>query len=99
TIFSRDWSSDVCSSDLFAHALDLADALGPYLHRLVEFPVAEPAPDKSDRHVHNSDVPDLNSNVLHVSVEHQSAQSINHVVQPSQIGRASCRERVCILRV
>src|SRR5690606_23659005 len=66
-----------------AHVPNLADASIPCLHKLVGFPVAEPVPDKSDRHVHNSDVPDLNSNVLHVSVGHQSAQSINHVVQPS----------------
>src|SRR5690606_39887831 len=45
TIFSRDWSSDVCSSDLAAPAVAPLRAAQPALRRRVRAAVADGAPD------------------------------------------------------
>ena len=59
-MFGRDWSSDVCSSDLTEKW---------------------------------SDVPDP-SDTVKLWVSHNSTFMILSVINPSKIGRASCRERV-----
>src|SRR3712207_7040459 len=80
TRYWRDWSSDVCSSDLDAVA-DMVDGerLGQRDHRAlrraVRGPVAEPDEPRHRRDVHD-----------------RPAAALDH--PGDQIGRASCRERV-----
>src|SRR3546814_4188835 len=74
-----DWSSDVCSSDLFCGARAEILALQHETHRDI------PSPDPLDGFVHSCerhDIDDSRDAMLRREREHQ-------------IGRASCREREC----
>src|SRR5690606_40358579 len=83
TRFSRDWSSDVCSSDLEVHCI-LKAGCG-CLHRPARqftCPCLRPEPPS----------PKLSYEVETVSEGRHSPPS-RRSGDPSQIGRASCRER------
>src|SRR3546814_4630447 len=77
-----DWSSDVCSSDLLADpGLDAAAPAGE-----VEAPVRLRGHDAAGA------VGDAGA-VQHV--RHQAAEAFKPMILRPEIGRASCRERVC----
>src|SRR5690606_41097956 len=90
TRFSRDWSSDVCSSDLGIHPLErLAPALGGYgaqlrARWLLRFGQVDEPPDLT---------------VGGDGVAEEGAPAEDHLVATRvgidlEIGRASCRDRV-----
>src|SRR2546430_7670737 len=81
TIFDCDWSSDVCSSDLF---IDVKDATGTITNWAVEFgnPLELEKDGWKRSALHIGDV---------VTVEAILARTES---RRAQIGRASCRERV-----
>src|SRR5690606_40405479 len=93
TRFSRDWSSDVCSSDL---------ATPPIFQRLIsdkETLSYRPDAQMSERTVRIS----IELTIFYSSHEHRAPNDSNFSTKFSypreicQIGRASCRERVSIL--
>src|SRR3546814_9134510 len=79
-----DWSSDVCSSDLLRQITDAADRL----HRLVILEIGlqchrgRDAVALDQRHRLREDAPVQRLEEM-------------HAIELYQIGRASCRERVC----
>src|SRR5690606_39349779 len=91
TRFSRDWSSDVCSSDLPVTALAYAvlQGVGSALHS-----GALEAWYVDELHRLEPEAP-LQSHLALVDV----AQASGMLIGSAEIGRASCRERVWIARV
>src|SRR3546814_11932043 len=90
-----DWSSDVCSSDLggFEGCRQMAD--GEHLPE-VRLRIGQLLRDRRPGRVSRADprvVPGLRS--ASENLVHQSAQFAKMGERNSQIGRASCRERVC----
>src|SRR5690606_40895801 len=93
TSFSRDWSSDVCSSDLveFAEALKMGTAVAyKAVIKPVEGTILTVIREASDVAVETasqvSDLRDLLEYVVHTARD--------SVARTPKIGRASCRERV-----
>src|SRR5207302_2377701 len=93
TRFSRDWSSDVCSSDLFAilaaSALGAALAATPITH--------SPAVSRTAQSARK--VLWTASSIRGADMAAPRAGSINDPAfgpAAGQIGRASCRERACV---
>src|SRR3546814_2479225 len=81
-----DWSSDVCSSDLFAIG-ERRHCLSGFHERLIDKACARPRqqPPRSPIGLDTGAV-----------IEHGMTSTLQFVHQvPDQIGRASCRERVC----
>src|SRR5690606_40537219 len=85
TRFSRDWSSDVCSSDLGLSEKELLAPLGPKGADFAELPMAEL-------------VLHLNREVMHHGGEICLLRDLYRATGASgredQIGRASCRGRM-----
>src|SRR3546814_20486514 len=90
-----DWSSDVCSSDLFVSGTSFAptDAAGALIRRVaaIHRQVRGIAPDGS---AYAADDPELLAWV-HVTEMASFLRGYAHYCRSDQIGRASCRERVC----
>src|SRR3546814_12989508 len=89
-----DWSSDVCSSDLF----DLAGVEAR--HRLVaddvDFVRAEAVELGAHRAAIGAQHPDLDEIArLDVGGKEEGARHMVEIVAGREIGRESCRERVC----
>src|SRR5690606_39292646 len=79
TRFSRDWSSDVCSSDLLAYKLDINEFRGQESVQLLV----------SHLTTRRGWVPDPTP-----AGRHKAGPTRKEWSAPHQIGRASCRERV-----
>src|SRR5690606_41990852 len=90
TRFSRDWSSDVCSSDLMMRFIESAEGLALILEQLPGSPAVSQRGVQCVTH----QLVILDQPVVRVlrKGKGRQAQSVNH----RQIGRASCRERVLI---
>src|SRR3712207_6870919 len=80
TRYWRDWSSDVCSSDLRLRTALHADLLA----------VVPELPEEREPRIHVHDVPHI---ALRISDLRDGYGSLC-ICPASQIGRASCRERV-----
>src|SRR5690606_40681234 len=94
TRFSRDWSSDVCSSDLRdVHTADLVDQPNPFGVRAAPDPATGDLVNLLARHP--STLGDFAGEVVVDAVECLLKTS-PLVLVIVQIGRASCRERVQI---
>src|SRR2546430_11106192 len=78
TRFDCDWSSDVCSSDLLAEELEALDMSAAELARKINVPT-------------NRITQILNGTR---TITGDTAQRLAHFFGTSEIGRASCRERV-----
>src|SRR5690606_40334282 len=87
TIFSRDWSSDVCSSDLTAFALNLVRNAA--LHPSKPTPVAFFSLEMSAGQL----VQRILSAESEIMLEKISRGKLEEHEMKQQIGRASCRER------
>src|SRR3546814_17846178 len=94
-----DWSSDVCSSDLIefigtaAEAVSFAEAQGP--HEVIDASGKTVMPGLIDVHCHISYGDPTSAEELHIytPVEYRTIKAVNNAQK--EIGRASCRERVC----
>src|SRR3546814_6628978 len=90
-----DWSSDVCSSDL----LDLRDFCGHFgdalEHRKAKLGMAHLAAAKAHGHLDLVAFAQKVEHLLHLHVEVVIVDIRTHLDLLDQIGRASCRERVC----
>src|SRR5690606_40589860 len=91
TRFSRDWSSDVCSSDLFFSS-SLGSGARASEGRIQSWysPVSS---EKYAIHLLSGDHDGSRSATPSVRVRARVTPSFAGAVQISQIGRASCRER------
>src|SRR5690606_40761438 len=91
TRFSRDWSSDVCSSDLFEPAFDVVNLDRRTIHALGswETKVTVTTPEDVGKLTIAIllDEPRITNEVVFVAGD---------TISYGQIGRASCRERVKI---
>src|SRR3546814_19938140 len=84
-----DWSSDVCSSDLLPHEVSTAAQITPRI--ALNIPIVSAAMDT------------VTEGRLAIAMARQGGMGIIHrnlsgeeqVAEVDQIGRASCRERVC----
>src|SRR3546814_2387571 len=94
-----DWSSDVCASDLFAAArLFLVRSS----HNLTfSCPLPTPFPNRSRETImagaQNETLLTLTADIVaaHVSNNNVAVSDLATTIERVQIGRASCRERVC----
>src|SRR5690606_40516181 len=86
TRFSRDWSSDVCSSDLWAETFSSGDAIrgapGTASFGQIQSGALE-----------SSNV-DLTQQLVNMITAQRNFQANAQVISTAEIGRASCRERV-----
>src|SRR5690606_39395152 len=95
--FSRDWSSDVCSSDLdeaqfFDEAIvEVANQLANSGKRVI---IAGLDMDFKGRPF--GPMPNLMATAEYVTKVHAICVKTGNLAHYSQIGRASCRERVCV---
>src|SRR3546814_2201002 len=84
-----DWSSDVCSSDLFGRGLGEGEVAGAETH----FEIA------LEERAHELGQGALEVGEAGVLVDQQAFDLVEHrrmgLVAVGEIGRASCRERVC----
>src|SRR3546814_15604091 len=102
---SSDWSSDVCSSDLAAletviqqrAAAESVNVLGQQV--LFSNPSGYCTPGKSAREVELMDLAKRSlaegSRLVHAAVRCSELEDYRAGRRDMQIGRASCRERVC----
>src|SRR5207302_8068042 len=92
TRFSRDWSSDVCSSDLIADRLKpLTDGIETYSVAGGQVSYTGPVENDADFSLSN-----LTSSYVNGRQLYAYSASIPANQQYTQIGRASCRERAQI---
>src|SRR3546814_12919446 len=88
-----DWSSDVCSSDLALDARETVEARGDLV---VGNAHVQRHRDRSERVLHivasrHRQVDARNRAAIAIAVAHHDAEAVT----VGEIGRASCRERVC----
>src|SRR5207302_2888252 len=83
TSFSRDWSSDVCSSDLRPARSGCIVAASPLFNPVSATATATPEPSNPSCWVS-----------VRVPAARSSPPTILEEISSSKIGRASCRERV-----
>src|SRR3546814_7434210 len=92
-----DWSSDVCSSDLFELGFDFEARSTLLTQRAINAIDAVPPAIGAIRAALPKNTPDN----LRVQLDHLQSQITTYGVtptptnEPEKIGRASCRERVC----
>src|SRR5690606_41064852 len=93
TRFSRDWSSDVCSSDLVAFLLEILFAKGNSLGTLqhVRALAVDGLVGKAVARLQN-----IIADYLAIDFRRQFVRVFKLSHQRIEIGRASCRERVAI---
>src|SRR5690606_41137900 len=93
TRFSRDWSSDVCSSDLEQELLAREAVLGG-LHRQ-EHPRPESGPQGTEGQdsAYLAILAELRGGELKGTLRRHVLGTALHVLDEPEIGRASCRER------
>src|SRR5207302_4877288 len=93
--FSRDWSSDVCSSDLGGGRVQLPDELGDR-HAGDELASLDDLPLATARVLndHALDEVAVATNLNHVGVGANLTAPLLDLLAEGEIGRASCRERV-----
>src|SRR5690606_39788209 len=93
TRFSRDWSSDVCSSDLHAHHCAADDIGGRPLDRRVDGRTLMEAALGHVLRVDQLEMAAAAEDGAHIAVAARFSLGRFHVVTDAEIGRASCRER------
>src|SRR5207302_4542790 len=87
TRFSRDWSSDVCSSDLLLSDFQVSiPEIGTIKARQVPFVVIT---SNRTREVHDA----LKRRCLYHWIDYPDLDKEVEIVRAREIGRASCRER------
>src|SRR5690606_40250871 len=91
TRFSRDWSSDVCSSDLKTH-LSRASRIESQLRERFA-PVHFVLTDQSASHAGHAGARPGGETHYHLAMHASAFEGLSRVAR-QQIGRASCRERV-----
>src|SRR5690606_39591644 len=97
--FSRDWSSDVCSSDLSRAPAGLASPPHSAAHaRAAEDPFAEYAGTAQDRMVAQQSPDQRGDHCPENAGFLQTAEPAGLYDFRAEIGRASCRERVELSR-
>src|SRR3546814_15003880 len=99
-----DWSADVCSSDLRESSsceLAVADADFLKAFRAPDIPVHANSPEVEGRHAErfrpNFAVPAIEAPKEEIGIPVGQSPRLDraHIVDEKEIGRASCRERVC----
>src|SRR3546814_5285233 len=91
-----DWSSDVCSSDLSPALVTDQVLHDPAAQALPQFDFARASILSEARHIARGDIAaGFNPLSTRLAPAYAAAQSRFDWIGTTQIGRASCRERVC----
>src|SRR3546814_7243006 len=90
-----DWSSDVCSSDLLDFGEVRAGTVQRLFRGLRDFLIGKEGLEAADRVLPDWDIQNIQDEPASVSPAFREAPAPTTIPTTQEIGRASCRERVC----